>query len=179
MTLSVISFSAAPSSAFPAVAAISLDYGVLWRVLMPKRAMSYEHILASHVFLLGYRFEMVRIDTASNAAKMVNLIPGWYLSLKNIVGYSVCSGDNHSLICHSSVTISSHTARPQPTTGIRFWRDVRKKSIENANLGFRHVMTLLWSACSGLRDIASVDVARSYFTLSFQANQTKGVSFCR
>jgi len=189
MTPSAFSFSVA-SFAFPLASvfvACPITHSVVGVVWMAFRAVSFGFVFlagisALLVYFFGDRFQMKRIYARSLAAFVVQ-----FLSFRNradvkFVADSVGAVNSFpdaelpvSPRSLASAVFDCDRSSPEPATRVGFGGNMRKKSFEDANLGFRHGMTLLWSACSGLHEAGNFVAARFYFTSNFHVNTRKGV----
>lgn len=168
---------------------------ILWRVLVPTRAVSLgllnhstsessRHRAASpsKVFLVCHRLKMVRVNATSMwarrsasaiSARVVAFVANfhslwnWTLvrSVRKYVSQSECLS-HVFLDPKSAVSVLRHLASPEPTARVWFWRHVAQKSIDKRWYALCSHPRNLFRSWLGLRDAEPIVAARSHFTPS-------------
>ena len=180
-TVAAVAFLALPGLA------IFFPHSVGIVVSVPQRTMrlvslTLAGISALLIYFLVNGLKVRRINAATDSAFVVQFFALWNRPDVKLIADSVgaVNGFPDAELSipprsFSGAVFDCDRPSPQPASSCGFWRNMRKKSFENANLGFRHGMTLLWSACSGLHEAGNFVAARFYFTSNFHVNTTKGV----
>lgn len=121
-------------------------------------------IAPAQIFTWSYGLQVVRINAASNAAKVINLKPFGNWSDMQLIADAVGLGEPFR--GEHSVSGWTYRSSPKPATGERFRHNEPHESLNNrrASISSRHV-TSLWSQCLGLRDVTSIVAAHLYFPI--------------
>ena len=145
-SLSVVEINAFLAKAFSLV--FPANISVFSRVRMTVFAVSFCALklgsvqglyASSKVFFQRHRFQVLRIDAASNATQVVDLQPLGYRALEQFVRYAM--GElRMRRVDELSITSREKRSDPKPAAAIGLWNNFRHEPFETCKLYFSHVI---------------------------------------
>jgi len=152
-----------------ALASTSVKVGVGFSVFVAAWTMSFCALLfgcdlatgqsaqtSSEVFLLSDSFKVLRVDAATDAAKMINLKSLWNLAYKQFISDSVCCYRTRTsvFISHLTVAVRPERCCPNPAARIRLWNAFLKESLH------QRVAAGVLSLCHGFLILARIQITK-------------------
>lgn len=99
------------------------------------RSLARCRLSSTYVFCVRYWLYVIWIATRSYSAFMVQFLPFWYETLKDLKGHAV-----GSVVSEFSVPATIQASHPQPAATIRFRDAVAQEPVFQCKLVFSHVI---------------------------------------
>lgn len=93
-----------------------------------------------------YWFEMIRIDTRTRSAQMIQIATGWDRPARQFIKDLVCKSIS-SFVCHSSIAMLVNGFQPQPATAHRFWQHLGKQLVGRVHAAPR-LLCFFWRSAT-------------------------------
>ncbi len=100
----------------------------------------FPRLAATCIYQVSDRFQMIRVDAASNAAEMIQFQPFWNRTFEPFVREAVGAVHLSRSTAHAEQPVPvSSSCCPKPASAVRLWRDFTHKAVDLSYTEFSHV----------------------------------------